>query len=205
MDKFELYKLLREFSLEEIDIIFEKSLNQYFKLKTISKREYFIPDKDSVYLIISGKISVKIFLQNNLDFNLEFKERECFGIPNGISNEILGYSIIGSAPATLLEIPSEKLLVVSNTKFLLKVYKLMSESILENFIKVSKLHASKVNGSSDDYLINFLRENNDSISFSSIESLAETLNMNSRTLQRTIKRLTENKTLKKEKKHITLI
>lgn len=200
-----LFKLLPKLTSKERDTISSKSLNELFFLHHFSGKEIFIPKKGCLYIIKSGKVISTVFIEDYLEFNMEFKEGECLGHIDLFLDESVDFILKGMPSATLLEVPITTLMDNKDTHFLLTLYDLMIRTLMGSTLKILKTHAAKVNFSNEQYLIDFLISNGGSFAYISTNVLAQLLHMDIHTLQRAMRKLTENKILKKNEKTLKII
>ncbi|GLI55328.1 hypothetical protein PM10SUCC1_08420 [Propionigenium maris DSM 9537] len=200
-----LSKLLPELSSKDLNIIFSKSLNELFVLRQLSEDEIFTPKNDCLYIVKSGKVISTVFIEERLEFNMEFKEGECLGHVDLFLDEAMDLILKGMPTATLLELPIMKLINNTDIQFLLNLYNIMIKNLLLNTLKLIKTHAAKLSLSNEQYLVDFLISSGGTFTYTSTSELAQLLNMDIRTMQRALKRLIENKTLEKSRKILKII
>ncbi len=97
-----LSKLLPELTSKDLNTIFSKDLNELFALRELSGEEIFIPKDDCFYLVKKGKVISTVFIEERLEFNMEFKEGECLGHVDLFLDEAMDLILKGMPSATLL-------------------------------------------------------------------------------------------------------
>ncbi len=204
MDIKEFSKSILKLDEKDIKIISEKSLFKFFNIYDIEKDNFCVPKKDYIYFIKSGRALSNIFI-DDLEINLKFNEGEYITFLNHFDNENYDFMISGLPKTKVVEIPISKLLDISDSGLKIKIHEIISKILTNNFFKVLSLHASSINLTNEQYFIKFLISNGGVFTCTSSFKIAQILNVNPRTLQRTIKNLIDQKVIKKVKKTLILI
>lgn len=199
-----LVKLLPKLRNEEVDFIRDNSLNEYFFLHNISEETFFTPKDGSLYLVKEGGIIVYGYIDDHLEFHMDFNPMDCIGQADLFHRENIDFIIKGKPSALILEIPAKKIMEKGDTRFLNFLYEKMLTKMVTNIIKLFKTYAAKINFSNEQYFVNFLLNNGGSLSFTSTEDLAYILHIELRTIQRVIKKLSKQGIIKKSKKTLTI-
>lgn len=196
--------LLPKIRKEEIEFLKNNSLNDYFFLHNISGETFFTPKAGSLYMVKEGGIIVYGYIDDHLEFHMDFDIDDCIGQADLFHRENIDFIIRGKPSALILEIPAKKIMEKGDIKFLNFIYEKMLSKMVTNIIKLFKTYAAKVNFSNEQYFINFLLNNGGSFTFTSTEELAYILHIELRTIQRVIKKLSGEGMVQKSKKTITI-
>lgn len=196
--------LLPKIRREEIEFIKDNGLNDYFFLHNIAEETFFTPKAGSLYMVKEGGIIVYGYVDDHLEFNMDFDIGDCIGQADLFHRENIDFIIRGKPTAIILEIPAKKIMEKGDIKFLNFIYEKMLNKMVTNIIKLFKTYAAKVNFSNEQYFINFLLNNGGSFTFTSTEDLAYILHIELRTVQRVIKKLTNQGIIEKSKKTISI-
>ncbi len=197
--------LLPKIRQEEIEFIKNNSLNDYFFLHNISSEAFFTPKAGSIYMVKEGGIIVYAYVDDHLEFHMNFDPGDCIGQAELFHRENIDFIIRGKPTALILEIPAKKIMEKGDIKFINFLYEKMLNKMVTNIIKLFKNYAAKVNFSNEQYFINFLVNNGGRFTFTSTEELAYILHIELRTIQRVIKKLSGEGIVQKSKKTITII
>lgn len=200
-----LPQLLPKIRREEIEFIRDNGLNEYFLLHNIAEETFFTPKAGNLYMVKEGGIIVYGYVDDHLEFNMDFDIGDCIGQADLFHRENIDFIIRGKPTALILEIPAKKIMEKGDIKFLNFLYEKMLEKMVTNIIKLFKTYAAKVNFSNEQYFINFLLNNGGSFTFTSTEDLAYILHIELRTVQRVIKKLSTEGIIQKSKKTISII
>jgi len=198
-----LSELLPGLTSKELDMISSYSLNKYFFLHNISTEDIFIPKKECLYTIIKGEGVASGFLEDYLEFNIDFNQGESFGFID-LEDESVSFILKGMPSATLLEVPIKKVMERANIEFLINIYEVMTKTMIRNIFKLFKAYAAKVTFSNEQYLLDFLISKGGKFTYISSLELAYLFHIELRTLQRIIKKLVERKIIEKNGKTLKI-
>lgn len=199
-----LLDLLPNIQKKEIEFIENTGLNDHFFLHTIPEETFFTPKDGSLYMIKEGGIIVYGYVDDHLEFNMDFDIGDCIGQADLFHRENIDFIIRGKPTALILEIPAKKIMERGDVKFLNFIYEKMLNKMVTNIIKLFKTYAAKINFSNEQYFLNFLLNNGGSFTYTSTEELALLLHIEIRTVQRVIKKLIGQGIIEKSKKTICI-
>jgi len=101
----------------------------------------------------------------------------------------------------LLKIPLKDL---AGSTFGEKLWELIAVELAKDYSDFFEDTVNRLKVNSEDYIVNYLIKGRGKISFNSTAELAERLNLNLRTLQRTLKKMIDKKIISKKKNEIEL-
>jgi len=200
----ELSKLLPGMSPKEIKMISQKSLNNFFYLRQLSKEEIFIPKENCLYIVIDGRGLATGFFEDYLEFNMEFIKGESLGFVD-LQDEHISFILKGMPSTTLLEVPIKMIMDKANIEFLVDIYNRMTKAMVRNIFKLFRAHAAKIQLSNEQFFIDFLISKGNEYTFTSTPELSRLLHIELRTLQRIIRKFTKDKIIEKNNKTFKII
>ncbi len=152
------------------------------------------------WYILRGKVKIISYFEDGRDFFWELEEGEWFGIENAVLKSEVYSDIDSYSEAVVLEVPLGEIIESEKTskKLLKKIIQIMSLSAKHREEK----GALRIGYNDELYFLKYLEKHNFGISYNSIKDLSEVLNINRRTFQRILKRLSCKGILQKTKNRI---
>jgi len=150
--------------------------------------------------ILKGKVKMISYFEDGREFFWELEEGEWFGMEDAVLKSEIQCDVDSYSEAVILEIPLAEIMESEKTskKLLKKIIEIMSFSTKAREEK----GALRIGYRDDLYFLKYLERHNFGINYNSLRELSEVLNINSRTFQRILKRLSCKGILQKTKSRI---
>ena len=186
--------------------IITPELIRHASIKTLKNNTLFLETEEiinNIYIIVDGIVEVSSIMENGKHVTIDMLE------PLSILGDI---EYVTGLYHTLQNLITRK----ENTKLIMIEFKYLDSLLADNvhfwkkiavesadkLIRTNYAVLKRLNNKLEDIIIDLLIESNNEYRFSSLETLAKTLNVSYRNLTRVLKKLSDEKIIKKEKKKI---
>ena len=164
------------------------------------RKELYGSNEGMAWYVLKGKVKITCyFKEDDKEFFWELEEGEWFGIEDVILENHAEYDVEAYTDVSVVLVPLRKILNnYSSGKILKKIMRDMAASARIREIKA----ATRIGYGNEKFFLKYLEKNDFILKYNNTKELSEILNMNQRTLQRTLKKLTEKEIITRETKII---
>lgn len=154
------------------------------------------------WYVLKGRVKMVSFFEDGREFFWELEDGEWFGIEDAVLKSEGHCDVDSYSEAVILEIPVEKIIEgeMTSKDMLKRIIHIMSLSTKSREEK----NALRIGYRDELYFLKYLERRNFNINYSNVKELSETLNINRRTFQRILRRLSCKGILQKTKSKITV-
>ncbi|ADO82029.1 Crp/Fnr family transcriptional regulator [Ilyobacter polytropus] len=193
-----IQSLLKKLGIENL---VDDKLMKEFKINKFKKHSLVLGSGDSsekVMVILQGEVKVHVYSDEGGVFYGMLKKGEFFGLISTILNRPVLPDFITTKDSEILIFPLKKIMTTRKDIMNLIWDKIAIKTAEESVSIISKT-LSRATSSNELFFIKYIEKNKGELSYSSTSELSENLNINIRTLQRIIKKLSEKEIIEKSK------
>lgn len=157
-----------------------------------------------VWRVLEGSVQLTVYFKAGREYHAQFTKGEWVGLAASLMKERNDVDIVVMAveDSCVVRVDIDDLLEIGKGT---DIWERIARESTREFMKFLDDSIPRVVMSNEEYFMNYLKKNRYEIDFDSTQALSEKLNTNLRTLQRIIKKLRDEGTIKKGRNYIKVV